>query len=146
MRIFASLTGIIQSILINFHATLVLVYRGMRVEKTRMLTLPCQLSSMDDSSYRLNFDLGKKNEIHHRNWKEHLKISKIAKFGCEIYSPAKFANFVLFCIAHGKVHHFQTICGAYSLAEYKLIQNFTTILYNFKTLYLAVVMDFVLSS
>ncbi len=31
---------------------------------------------MHDSSYRLNFDLGKKNEIYHHSWKEHLKISK----------------------------------------------------------------------
>ena len=39
---------------------------------------------MDDSSYRLNFDLGKKNEIHHYSKKEQLKISKIAKFGREM--------------------------------------------------------------
>jgi hypothetical protein len=39
---------------------------------------------MDDSSYRLNFDLGKKNKIHHHNQKEHVKISKIAKFGREM--------------------------------------------------------------
>jgi hypothetical protein len=38
---------------------------------------------MDDSSYRLTFYLGKKDEIHH-NSKEHPKISKIAKFGCEM--------------------------------------------------------------
>ena len=36
---------------------------------------------MDDSSYKLNFDLGKKSEIHHNSQKEHLKISKIAKIG-----------------------------------------------------------------
>ena len=39
---------------------------------------------MDDSSYRRNFDLDKKNELHYHSWKEHLKISKIAKFGCEL--------------------------------------------------------------
>ena len=39
---------------------------------------------MDDSSYRLNFDLGKKNEIHRYSQKEHLKISKIANFGREM--------------------------------------------------------------
>ncbi len=39
---------------------------------------------MDDSSYRRNFDLGKKNEIHHHSWKEHPKIGKIAKFGREM--------------------------------------------------------------
>jgi hypothetical protein len=39
---------------------------------------------MDDSSYRLNFDLGKKNKIHHHSYRKSsmLKfISKIAKFG-----------------------------------------------------------------
>ncbi len=40
--------------------------------------------TMDDSSCRLNFELGKKNEIHHYGWKEHCKISKIAKFGREM--------------------------------------------------------------
>jgi hypothetical protein len=39
---------------------------------------------MDDSSYRLNFDLGKKNKIHHHSEKEHVKISKIARFGREM--------------------------------------------------------------
>jgi hypothetical protein len=39
---------------------------------------------MDDSSYRLNFDLGKRNKIHHHSQKERVKISKIAKFGCEM--------------------------------------------------------------
>jgi hypothetical protein len=40
---------------------------------------------MDDSSYGRNFDLDKKNEIHYDNWKEHLKMSKIAKSGCEMF-------------------------------------------------------------
>jgi hypothetical protein len=39
---------------------------------------------MGDSSYRRNFDLRKNNKIHHHSWKEHLKMSKIAKFGCEL--------------------------------------------------------------
>ena len=39
---------------------------------------------MDDSSYRRNFDLDKKNENHYHSWKEHLKMSKMAKFGCEM--------------------------------------------------------------
>jgi hypothetical protein len=43
-----------------------------------------QLARMDDSSYRLSFDLGKKKIIHHHSWKEHVKISKIAKFGREM--------------------------------------------------------------
>ncbi len=36
---------------------------------------------MDGSSYRRNFNLGKKNEIYHHSLKEHLKISKITQFG-----------------------------------------------------------------
>ena len=40
---------------------------------------------MDDSSYRLNFDLGKKNRNPSLQLeKEHLKIIKIAKFGREM--------------------------------------------------------------
>jgi hypothetical protein len=39
---------------------------------------------MADSSYRGNFDLDKKNEIQHHSWKEHLKMNKIATFGCEM--------------------------------------------------------------
>ena len=39
---------------------------------------------MDDSSYRRNFDLDKKNEIDYHSWNEHLKMSKNAKFGCEL--------------------------------------------------------------
>ena len=39
---------------------------------------------MDDSSYGQNFDLDKKNEIQYHSWKEHLKMSKIAKFGCKL--------------------------------------------------------------
>jgi hypothetical protein len=39
---------------------------------------------MDDSSYRLIFYPDKKDEIYHFSSKEHPKISKIAKFGCEM--------------------------------------------------------------
>ena len=38
--------------------------------------------------YRLNFDLGKKNKVHHYSYKEHLKFSKIAKFGREMLQNA----------------------------------------------------------
>ena len=53
------------------------------------LFIPCSqrkknVGIMDDSSYRLNFNLGEKNEIHHYSQKEQLKISKIAKFGREM--------------------------------------------------------------
>jgi hypothetical protein len=39
---------------------------------------------IDNSSYRLIFYLDKKDEIYHCSSKEHRKISKIAKFGCEM--------------------------------------------------------------
>ena len=39
---------------------------------------------IDHSIYRLNFDQGKKSEIHHKSWREHLKISERAKFGRKI--------------------------------------------------------------
>jgi hypothetical protein len=39
---------------------------------------------MGDSSYRRNFDVGKKNEIQHHSWREHLRMSTTAKFGCEM--------------------------------------------------------------
>jgi hypothetical protein len=57
--------------------------------------------TMDDSSYRRNFDLDKKNEIHIHSWIEHLEMSNVwlrfvVKWGK--YSPVKFANFVYICI------------------------------------------------
>jgi hypothetical protein len=39
---------------------------------------------MDDSSYRQNFDLDKNETITVYSWREHLKMSTIAKFGCEL--------------------------------------------------------------
>jgi hypothetical protein len=39
---------------------------------------------MDDSRYGRNFDVDMKNEIHYHSWKEHLTMSKSAKFGCEL--------------------------------------------------------------
>jgi hypothetical protein len=39
---------------------------------------------MDDSSYKKNFDLDKNDETITIAGKEHLKMSKIAKFGCEL--------------------------------------------------------------
>ena len=49
---------------------------------------------MDDSSYRRNFNLDKKNESHYHSWKEHVKMSKIASLVAkcckyEKYSPMK---------------------------------------------------------
>ena len=46
--------------------------------------LKFEYSSMDDYSWRRNFDLDRKNENHYHSWKEHLKMSTIAKFGCEL--------------------------------------------------------------
>jgi hypothetical protein len=74
---------------------------------------------MDDSCNILNFDLGKKNEIHHHSQKEHVtitvvKLRNLVKRGK--YSPAKFANFVLISITRGKMHHFRPKCGAFSRA------------------------------
>jgi hypothetical protein len=43
-----------------------------------------QMHVLDNSSYRLIFYLDKKDEIYHYSSKEHPKISKIAKFGCEM--------------------------------------------------------------
>ena len=39
---------------------------------------------MDDPSYRLNFDLGKKQKLYHHSKNERLKISIITKFGREM--------------------------------------------------------------
>ena len=40
---------------------------------------------MDPSLTRLNFDLGKKNEIYRHSEKEYLQISKTATFGSAIF-------------------------------------------------------------
>jgi hypothetical protein len=40
--------------------------------------------TIGDSSYRLNFDLGKKDKIHHHSLKEYAKISKTAKSDCDM--------------------------------------------------------------
>jgi hypothetical protein len=66
------------------------------------------------------FDQGKKNEIQHHSWKEHLRMSKTAKFGCEIFTGLYFP-------------HFTTI------------RDQTLQFYSFyDALFLAVVMDFIL--
>jgi hypothetical protein len=46
--------------------------------------LSWKLPGADNSSYRLIFYPDKKDEIYHYSSKEHPKISKIAKFGCEM--------------------------------------------------------------
>jgi hypothetical protein len=42
------------------------------------------MQEMDDSSYRIIFYPDKKDKIYHYSSKEHPKISKSAKFGCEM--------------------------------------------------------------
>ena len=68
------------------------------------------------------------------------------------------ANFVYFCIILGNLHHFRLKSGANFCASYKSIQNLLGYIFpilqhfatklcnftNFKMLFLAVVMDFVL--
>ena len=62
-----------------------LFVRYLSVQTSRSVNKKLEFTSYNgDSSYRLNFDLGKKNKIHHRSQKEHVKISKIAKFGREM--------------------------------------------------------------
>ena len=39
---------------------------------------------MGNLHYRLNFNPGKINKIFHHSSKEHVEISRIAKFGCEM--------------------------------------------------------------
>ena len=43
-----------------------------------------RMHSNGNLHYRLNFDPGKTNKIFHHNSKEHVKISRIAKFGGEM--------------------------------------------------------------
>jgi hypothetical protein len=41
-------------------------------------------SQIDNCHYRLILKLGKEMQINHHSKKEHTKMSKIAKFGCEM--------------------------------------------------------------
>ena len=81
---------------------------------------------IDDSSWRLNFDLDK-NKIHHYSQKEHLKISKIANFGREMLQNA--GNIAL---------QISQILYTFVIRAPLSAQKFT----NFKILFLAVLMDF----
>ena len=73
---------------------------------------------MDDSSYRLNFDLGKKNEIHTIARKSSLKLVKLQSLVAKcckmrkIHSTSNSANLVYFCIACRSLHHFRLKSGA----------------------------------
>jgi hypothetical protein len=62
---------------------------------------------IDDSSYGLNFDLGKKNKktTARKSMLTLVKVWPRNVVKCGKYSPAKFANFVLISITHGKMHH-----------------------------------------
>ena len=76
-----------------------------------MVVMPAnrfERKSTDHSPIRLNFDFCKKNEIYRHSWKEHLQISKTAKFGFDIFQNneniafAKFANLLYIYITRGK--------------------------------------------
>jgi hypothetical protein len=43
-----------------------------------------QVQPIDNSLNRLILKLGKETQINHHSWKEHSKLSKIAKFGCKM--------------------------------------------------------------
>ena len=47
------------------------------------------LYAMENCRYRVNFDVRKNNKVYQRSWKENLKISKIAKFGFEMWQNTK---------------------------------------------------------
>ena len=56
----------------------------IKLKENNLRALKPSWCGIDDSSYRLNFDRGKKKKIHHHSSKEHVKISTIAKFGREM--------------------------------------------------------------
>ena len=59
--------------------------------------------------YGQNFEKSPNRKTHYHGIVEHPKIGKFAKFGCENVvkcgkcKPVKIANFVYFCITHGKL-------------------------------------------
>ena len=122
---------------------------------------------MDDSSYRLNFDLGKKNEIHcYIARKSSLKLQSLVAKYCKMRNIANFVYFCIICrflivlyaeicttfgskvvqisVRNTKVYKIRETCRAISSSFYNISRpnfpNFTL----FKMLFLAVVMDFVL--
>jgi hypothetical protein len=64
--------------------------------RTRWTTLACRILSCPVLIFSLLFliryqyynlimdDSKKENETHYHSWKEHLKMNKIAKFGCQL--------------------------------------------------------------
>jgi hypothetical protein len=94
----------------DYRAALIELYQRSVAKKCILVIVPVfENISMDDSSYRWNFDLDKKNEIHIHSWIEHLEMSNVwLRFVVEWgkYSPVKFANFVYICIMRGKNKHF----------------------------------------
>jgi hypothetical protein len=51
----------------------------------------------------------------------------VCKNGTKKFRPAKFANFVYFCIACGNCYHFRPKCGRNFRTQYKSIQNSQTL-------------------
>ncbi len=122
---------------------------------------------MDDSSYRLNFDLAidRKNKIHHYSYRKSIlklvKLQSLVAKCCKIrkIQPCKFREFSIllyyvqkfapllsrkWCKFLHVIQEYTKFCKIWSAifsAFYNISRpNFT----NFKTLFLAVVMDFVL--
>ena len=112
---------------------------------------------MDDSSYRLMLIQARRTKS---NQKEHLRMSKTAKFvvaKCckmkKIYSPVKFANFVYICIFvyfGSKWLFFPRVMQIYTKQRilqgyiFHILQHFAIKLCNFthfKMLFPAMVMD-----
>ena len=62
--------------------------KNIKYERSRCLTITgldiCYYYTIDNSHYRLILKLGKEMQINHHSWKQHTKMSKIAKFGCEM--------------------------------------------------------------
>jgi hypothetical protein len=77
---------------------------------TKCLNGQCKKNKIDHYIF-LRCERGKTSGTQGK--KEHVKIRKLQSLAvkcctlvqCGKYSPAKFSNFVLICIPHGKMHH-----------------------------------------
>ena len=83
-----------------------------------MVVMPAnrfERKSTDHSPIRLNFDFCKKNEIYRHSWKEHLQISKTAKFGFDIFQNNEnialrsLQIYYTFILREEKRYHFRLI-------------------------------------
>ena len=105
------------------------------------------IAKMGNLHYRLNFNLGKINEIFYHSLKEHLKITRIGKFGGEIEKPTTFqAKLIQKWQAFACVVHFYTNSQTSRGYIFLILQHFVTKpgnFTNFNMLFRAVVKDFV---